>query len=287
MKFLRILLLPLLSILLVSENHALEHLYSPPLGVSSSVKNNAQTDKMAKASAWLAERNKQMVMEGGASDGMGKEDPLDHRFLDGKHYDFDLPWDEKAFRQALAEKCAKNPAWQAYKEKGDDVGRRKIENDLEKEAMQSSWDFFQGVNDRAAAARQRFLMEATRIGSYFIHPIVGITYKALLDKKVPVWDDTKTAYQHFGEEKYGQAACHAGMAVLDTAALGKTGKALWIGVRRWGGMGNTVKGAGSSGAVTGKSKIPEGFSKMATNYATFYYVYPNMLLIFYCISYDK
>ena len=41
MQFLRILLLPLLSILLVSENHALEHIYSPPLGVRSGVKNNA------------------------------------------------------------------------------------------------------------------------------------------------------------------------------------------------------------------------------------------------------
>ena len=43
MSFLRILLLPLLSILLVSENHALANLYSPPLGVSSSVKHNAQS----------------------------------------------------------------------------------------------------------------------------------------------------------------------------------------------------------------------------------------------------
>ena len=44
MKFLRILLLPLLSILLVTGNQTLENLYSNPLDVSSVVKNNAKTD---------------------------------------------------------------------------------------------------------------------------------------------------------------------------------------------------------------------------------------------------
>ena len=360
MQFLRILFLPLLSILLVSENHALAHIYSPPLGLSSSVKNNAKElkkaketyggyshtigeglpgtpismenintpkgeqhinspqdlrnwmadqmspptnshklhrarplrrvsgaenrsifnhlckrkrpisaraqgaeehrirayylyvripstggneapwmlcgllHKMAESRSSLAERNKQMVMEGG-DNWMGKEDPLDHRFLDGKHYDFDLPCDEKAFRQALAEKCAKNPAWQAYKAKGDDIGRRQIENELEKEAMQASLDFFQEVNERAAAAHQRLFMGVTRMGSYFIHPIFGVAYNNFLDKKVPVWDDTKAAYSYFGEGQYGQAACHAGMAALDATVIGKTGKGIWMGVRRWGG----------------------------------------------------
>jgi hypothetical protein len=199
------------------------------------VKNPTLTHKMAEARSWLTERNKQMVMEGGASDGMGKEDPLDHRFLHGKHYDFDLPCDEKAFRQALAEKCAKNPAWQAYKAKGDDIGRRQIENELEKEAMQASLDFFQEVNERAAAAHQRLFMGVTRMGSYFIHPIFGVAYNNFLDKKVPVWDDTKAAYSYFGEGQYGQAACHAGMAALDATVIGKTGKGIWMGVRRWGG----------------------------------------------------
>ena len=44
MQFLRILLLPILSILLVSGNLTLGNLYSYPLGVSSVVKNNAKTD---------------------------------------------------------------------------------------------------------------------------------------------------------------------------------------------------------------------------------------------------
>ena len=48
MKFLRILLLPLLSILLVTGNQTLWNLYSYPLGVSSDVKNSTKTDVSAR-----------------------------------------------------------------------------------------------------------------------------------------------------------------------------------------------------------------------------------------------